>query len=123
MPWHEKSRRVSGSHSGSLYGAASPLRGIRAEWTEAEREQLARGYIRGDFAGPNRTFPIASPADVADAWQRAEQAAQPDAVRQRIAQIARAYGWERGLPDAARSGEADRRGRAGGLLDAYRRSF
>jgi hypothetical protein len=74
----------------------------KREWNQEARDKLSRGEIEGGFAGPDQSFPIASPADVGDAWGLAGHADDPDAVRARIKAIARKHGWESGLPEAAR---------------------
>lgn len=71
------------------------------EWTSEEREKLEKKEIKGDFAGPNRTFPIAGPDDVRDAWRLAGHADDPDEVRKNIIRIARKYGWLDALPESA----------------------
>lgn len=71
-------------------------------WTQDKREKLSKGEIDGAFAGPNMSFPIASPADVGDAWGLAGHAEDPDAVRRKIISIAVKYGWQSGLPESAR---------------------
>lgn len=48
----------------------------------------------GDFAGPDRSFPIVTPKDVADAAGLAGHASDPDAVRARIRSIAHRKGPE-----------------------------
>ena len=72
------------------------------EWTTEEREKLAKGLIKGEFAGPDRTFPIASPEDVADAFRLAGHADDPDEVRRNIIRIAKKYGWTDALPESAK---------------------
>lgn len=73
----------------------------KRKWTAEERRDLAAGNIDGGFAGPDQSFPIADPADVADAWGLAGQAANPDQVRRKIIAIAKRFGWQSGLPDTA----------------------
>lgn len=72
------------------------------EWTAEERERLAKGEIKGEFAGPGRTFPIASCEDVSDAWRLAGHAGNPLEVRRNIIRIAKKYGWEDCLPESAK---------------------
>lgn len=72
------------------------------DWTAEERERLAKGEIKGEFAGPNRTFPIASCEDVSDAWRLAGHAGNPLEVRRNIIRIAKKYGWEDCLPETAK---------------------
>lgn len=71
------------------------------DWTADERDRLAKGQIKGDFAGPNQSFPIAGPQDVADAWRLAGRADNPDEVRRNIIRIAKKYGWTDALPETA----------------------
>ena len=72
------------------------------KWTQEEREKLAKGEIKGEFAGPNQTFPIAGPDDVEDAWRLAGHAENPDQIRRNIIRIAKKYGWVSALPESAR---------------------
>lgn len=72
------------------------------EWTAEERERLAKGEIKGEFAGPNRTFPIASCEDVSDAWRLAGHAENPTEIRRNIIRIAKKYGWQDCLPESAK---------------------
>ena len=86
-------RRAAGGKPGA------GISGTRA-WTHEEREQLARGEIKGDFAGPNQSFPIGGVPDVRAAWLLSEQAENPEAVRQKVSEIAYKFGWEDGLPSS-----------------------
>lgn len=79
-----------------------------AKWNAAARERLEKEDIKGEFAGPNRSFPIRDRTDVKNAWNLAGHAANPDTVRRRIVAIALKYGWESGLPDAAKVWAKDR---------------
>lgn len=72
-----------------------------SDWTAARREQLAKGEIKGGFAGPDQSYPIAGPDDVKNAWTLAGRAANPDAVRKKIIEIAKAHGWADALPATA----------------------
>lgn len=69
------------------------------EWTSDKREQLKKGKIKGEFAGPGTSFPIASPQDVSAAWSSVGRASNPKAIMVRIIAIAKKYGWESGLPE------------------------
>lgn len=71
------------------------------EWTKREREMLAKGEIKGGFAGPDNTFPIAGPEDVADAWRLAGHSDNPEEIRKNIIKIAKKYGWLSSLPKSA----------------------
>lgn len=54
-----------------------------------------------DFAGPNRSFPILAPGDVAAAAQALGRAkGDRGAIKQQIIAIAKRKGWESSLPDA-----------------------
>ena len=55
-----------------------------------------------DFAGPDKSFPIIVRKDVADAWDLAGHADDPDAVREKIKEIAKRKGWEDELPSTAK---------------------
>jgi hypothetical protein len=59
-----------------------------------------------DFAGPGRTFPIASPGDVSDAASLAHHADDPDAVRSNIKRIARRKFPGLGLPPSVAAAKA-----------------
>ncbi|MCX7937949.1 MAG: HK97 family phage prohead protease, partial [Thermoflexales bacterium] len=74
----------------------------KRNWTAEERRKLAEGEIDGAFAGPDQSYPIAGPSDVADAWSLAGHAENPDAVRRRIIAIAKRFGWVDALPASAR---------------------
>lgn len=94
------------------------------DWTEAERKQLKAGKLRGAFAGPDETFPIAGPEDVTHAWDLAGHAEFPNVVRAAIRRIAKKYGWESGLPETAKAIKAadlaDDNGQGGGVpTDPY----
>lgn len=60
-----------------------------------------------DFAGPDRTFPIVTPKDVADAWGLSGHGADPAAVRQKIKNIAQRKGpsFVARLPDSSKGGQ------------------
>jgi len=103
-------------HIGFLGGMPPAIKGLKPaqfsdseytqyefrEWTTEERKKLEEGKIKGEFAGPNNTFPIASCSDVNDAWRLAGHADNPDEVRRNIIRIAKKYGWTRCLPDTAK---------------------
>jgi hypothetical protein len=59
-----------------------------------------------DFAGPDRTFPIAQPEDVAGAARSVRRAADSDAVKAKIISIAKRKGadFEAQLPEAWKDG-------------------
>jgi len=103
-------------HIGFLGGTPPAVKGLKApefssskfsewiefrEWTKEERDKLEKGDIKGGFAGPNNTYPIASAADIADAWQLAGHASNPDEVKRKIIEIARKFGWTAALPQTA----------------------
>lgn len=73
------------------------------EWSAKKREQLEAGKVEGSFAGPDKSFPIASPEDVAAAWSSAGRGKQDPRVTMRnIIRIAKENGWESGLPDSVK---------------------
>jgi len=72
------------------------------DWTQEERDKLAKGEIKGEFAGPDQSFPIAGPEDIGDAWRLSGHAENPDQIRRNIIRIAKKYGWVSALPDSAR---------------------
>jgi hypothetical protein len=72
------------------------------KWTQEERDKLAKGEIKGEFAGPDQSFPIAGPEDVGDAWKLSGHAENPDQIRLNIIRIAKKYGWVSALPKSAR---------------------
>ena len=73
------------------------------EWSAKKREKLEEGGVKGSFAGPDKTFPISSPEDVAAAWSSAGRGKQDPRVTMRnIIRIAKENGWESGLPDSVK---------------------
>jgi len=73
------------------------------EWSSKKREGLEEGKVKGSFAGPDQSFPIASPEDVAAAWSSAGRGKQDPRVTMRnIIRIAQDNGWEAGLPDSVK---------------------
>ena len=72
------------------------------EWSGDMRKALSEGKMKGDFAGPDMSVPIASPADVSAAWSSVGRAKNPDSVMRKIVSIAKKFGWEQGLPKSVR---------------------
>jgi len=72
------------------------------EWSGDMRKALSDGKMKGDFAGPDMSFPIASPADVSAAWSSVGRAKDPDTIMRKIISIAKEFGWEQGLPKSVR---------------------
>jgi len=72
------------------------------EWNADKRKALASGEIKGEFAGPNHSFPIAGPVDVAAAWSSVGHASNPRSTMKRIISIAKKHGWESGLPESVK---------------------
>lgn len=72
------------------------------EWSTEKRKALKEGKVKGEFAGPDMSFPIASPVDVAAAWSSVGRAANPRAIMKRIISIARKHGWTSGLPQSVK---------------------
>jgi hypothetical protein len=69
-------------------------------WSQEDRDALPSE----DFAGPDQSYPIKDASDVADAWDLAGHAADPDAVRAKIKAIAKRKGFEASLPKTANVG-------------------
>ena len=70
----------------------------------AYRDAIASGKMKGEFAGPNKSFPIASPEDVRNAWMSAGRGKQdPKTTQKNILRIAKKYNWTSGLPKAVRN--------------------
>jgi hypothetical protein len=79
------------------YGLDSELSDL--EWRRAIRE----GKIKGDFAGEDMSFPIATIDDVKRAWQSIGRTKQDRIkVMKNIIKIAKKYGWESGLPQTVK---------------------
>lgn len=72
------------------------------EWSTEKRKALKEGKVKGSFAGPDMSFPIASPTDVAAAWASVGRAANPRAIMRRIISIAKEHNWESGLPESVK---------------------
>ena len=72
------------------------------EWSTEKRKALKEGKVKGAFAGPDLSFPIASPVDVAAAWSSVGRAANPRAIMRKIISIAKSHGWESGLPESVK---------------------
>jgi hypothetical protein len=68
------------------------------EWSTEKRKSLKEGKVKGEFAGPNMSFPIAGPQDVSAAWSSVGRAPNPRSVMSKIISIAKKHGWESGLP-------------------------
>lgn len=73
----------------------------KAQWTQPKRDRLANGEMIGGFAGPERSFPIAAPEDVARAWELSEHSSTPEKVRHNVVQIAAWHEWMEALPPDA----------------------
>jgi len=72
------------------------------EWSTEKRKALQEGKVKGEFAGPDQSFPIAGPIDVAAAWSSVGRAANPRAIMRKIISIAKSHGWESGLPESVK---------------------
>jgi hypothetical protein len=72
------------------------------EWSGDMRKALQEGKMKGGFAGPDMSFPIASPADVAAAWASVGRAKDSEATMKKIISLAKANGWEKALPKTVR---------------------
>lgn len=72
------------------------------EWSTEKRKDLQSGGMKGDFAGPNMSFPIAGAQDVSAAWASVGRASNPRQIMANILKIAKKYGWESGLPESVK---------------------
>ena len=72
------------------------------EWSTEKRKALKEGKVKGAFAGPDMSFPIAGPVDVAAAWSSVGRAANPRAIMRKIISIAKENGWTSGLPESVK---------------------
>lgn len=72
------------------------------EWSTKKRKELKEGKIQGEFAGPDMSFPIAGPVDVAAAWSSVGRAANPRRIMRNIIRIAKKHNWESGLPESVK---------------------
>jgi hypothetical protein len=72
------------------------------EWSTEKRKALSEGKVEGEFAGPDQSFPIAGPIDVAAAWSSVGRAANPRAIMRKIISIAKSHNWESGLPESVK---------------------
>ena len=72
------------------------------EWSTEKRKALKEGKVKGEFAGPDMSFPIASPVDVAAAWSSVGRAANTRSIMKKIISIAKKHGWESGLPESVK---------------------
>lgn len=72
------------------------------EWSTEKRKALKEGKVKGEFAGPDQSFPIAGPVDVAAAWSSVGRAANPRATMRKIISIAKKHDWVSGLPESVK---------------------
>jgi hypothetical protein len=72
------------------------------EWNTEKRKALKEGKLKGAFAGPDMSFPIAAPEDVAAAWASVGRAANPRAIMRKIISIAKEHNWTSGLPESVK---------------------
>jgi hypothetical protein len=72
------------------------------EWSTEKRKALKEGKVKGSFAGPDMSFPIAGSVDVAAAWASVGRAANPRAIMRKIISIAKENNWTSGLPDSVK---------------------
>ena len=77
------------------------------EWSTEKRKALKEGKVAGEFAGPDMSFPISSPVDVAAAWSSVGRAANPRAIMRKIISIAKEHNWTSGLPESVKTRLAD----------------
>jgi hypothetical protein len=72
------------------------------EWSTEKRKDLESGKVKGQFAGPNQSFPISTAEDVAAAWSSVGHAKDPRKIMANIIKIAKNMGLEEGLPDSVK---------------------
>jgi hypothetical protein len=72
------------------------------EWSTEKRKDLESGKVKGQFAGPNQSFPISTAEDVAAAWSSVGHAKDPRKIMANIIKIAKSMGLEEGLPDSVK---------------------
>lgn len=72
------------------------------EWSTEKRKKLQSGEVKGRFAGPLMSFPIAGIEDVSAAWSSVGRAQNPRKIMANIIKIAKEFGWEAGLPQTVR---------------------
>jgi hypothetical protein len=92
----DMARQNKTSYQEDTYGVS------HREWSADMRKALSDGKMKGAFAGPAMSFPIASPADVSAAWASVGRSKDPSSVMSRIIKIAKDMGWEQGLPKSVR---------------------
>jgi len=73
------------------------------EWSAEKRNKLKAGDVKGEFAGPDMSFPISGPEDVAAAWSSVGRAKNPRQIMAGIIRIAKKHGWESGLPETVKT--------------------
>ena len=72
------------------------------EWSTEKRKELKAGSVKGEFAGPDMSFPISSTEDVAAAWSSVGRGQNPRKIMANIIRIAKKHGWESGLPQSVK---------------------
>jgi hypothetical protein len=72
------------------------------EWSTEKRKELAKGEVKGHFAGPDQSFPISNATDVKAAWSSVGRAKNPRAVMKSIIRIAKELGLESALPESVK---------------------
>jgi hypothetical protein len=72
------------------------------EWSTEKRKDLESGKVKGQFAGPNQSFPVSTAEDVSAAWSSVGHAKDPRKVMANIIKIAKNMGLEEGLPDSVK---------------------
>lgn len=72
------------------------------EWSTEKRKELESGKVKGQFAGPNQSFPISTAEDVSAAWSSVGHAKDPRKIMANIIKIAKNMGLEEGLPDSVK---------------------
>lgn len=70
-------------------------------WNAENRQLLKEGKIKGFFAGPDESFPIAGPEDITHAFETLHYAkpSEQGEIRARIISGAKEHGWESHIPE------------------------
>jgi hypothetical protein len=67
-------------------------------WNAENRKLLREGKIKGFFAGPHESFPVAGPEDITHAFELAHHAEAPDVIMEALKRGAKEHGWESAIP-------------------------
>jgi hypothetical protein len=94
---------MSGDGVGGDPGPRSVVQPVQSTPDSLRANAANAGGPDSDLAGPEESYPINSPADLAGAWAAAASAHDPELARRRIIRIALDRNWADGLPADART--------------------